>query len=132
MPRKSSAALSVVRSVVASSPKVPAPPRELDRAAAHLWRAIAEDRPADWWNAGSLRLLRRFCRTAVYAERLHDALDDEPIGSETAVLIFKQVAAANASLGILAAKMRLSPQAMIDGRSAKARERAVGHKPWEL
>jgi hypothetical protein len=131
MPRKSVAAMMTV-AVLPQRPKPPSPPRDLDRAAARLWRDIAEDRPVDWWNPGSLRLLRRFCRTAVYAERLHDALDDELIGSDTAVLVFKQILAANASLGILAAKMRLSVQAAIDGRSTKAGARAPGNPPWVL
>ena len=132
MPRKSSAALSVVRSRIDPGPKPPAPPRDLNRPAANLWRAIAQDRPADWFTPATERLLQRFCRTAVYAERLHDALDDEPVGGETAALLFKQIMAANASLGILAAKMRLSTQAAIDGRSSKAGARANGKKPWEM
>ena len=130
MPRKSAAALQTV--ALGPRPKPPAPPRDLNRAAEQLWRDIAADRPVDWWNPASLRLLRRFCRTAVYAERLHDAVDDEPIGSDTAVLVFKQILAANASLGILAAKMRLSTQATIDGRSRKAGTHASGPLPWEM
>ena len=130
MPRRSAAALQTIALDARSTP--PRPPRDLNRAAAQLWRDIAADRPADWWNPASLRLLRRFCRTAVYAERLHDAVDDEPIGSDTAVLVFKQILAANASLGILAAKMRLSTQAAMDGRSQKAGARAVGALPWEM
>jgi hypothetical protein len=132
MPRKSSAALSVVRSRIDPGPKPPEPPRDLNRPAANLWRAIAQDRPADWFTPATERLLQRFCRTAVYAERLHDALDDEPVGGETAALLFKQIMAANASLGILAAKMRLSTQAAIDGRSRQAGARANGKKPWEM
>ena len=129
MPRKSAAALSVLQPVA----KPPVPPRDLDQAAANLWRAIAQDRPADWFTPATLRLLQRFCRTSVYAERLHDALDDEPIGGNRAVVLFKQIVAANAALGIMAAKMRLSTQATIDGRSSKAGERASGlKKPWEM
>lgn len=130
MPRKSAAALSVLQSMPV--PKAPPPPRDFDPVAAKLWRAIAQDRPPDWFTPATLTLLRRFCRTAVYVERLNDALDGEPIGSKGAVVLFKQVVAANASLGILAAKMRLSTQATIDRRSAKAGERAGGKKPWEF
>ena len=130
MPRKSAAALSVVQSMPVLGP--PAPPPDLDAVAAKLWRAIAQDRPADWFTPATLTLLRRFCRTAVYVERLNDALDGEPIGSKRAVVLFKQTVAANASLGILAAKMRLSTQATIHRRSAKAGERAGGKKPWEF
>lgn len=135
MPRKSVAELemSLARSRANPTPKPPAPPRDLDSAAADLWRAIAADRPVDWFAPATLRLLQRFCRTAVYAERLHDTLDAAEVGGESAALLFKQTMAANASLGILAAKMRLSTQAAIDGRSRKAGERASGRKaPWEM
>ena len=90
--------------------------------AAKLWRDIAGDRPPDWFNPASLRLLRRFCRTAVYAERLHDQLDTVQIGGEAAALLLKQVLLANTSLGVLAAKMRLSTQAVVDSRSGKLTE----------
>jgi hypothetical protein len=129
MPRKSVAAMMTV-AVLPQRPKPPSPPRDLDCAAAKLWRAITGDRPADWFTPATLRLLQRFCRTAVYVERLHDALDSEPVGGEAAVRVFKQVLAGNASLGILAAKMRLSTQAAIDGRSTKAGARAPGNPPW--
>src|SRR6266851_1545530 len=129
MPRKSVAAMMTV-AVLPQRPKPPSPPRDLDRAAAKLWRAIAGDRPADWFTPATERLLQRFCRTAIYAERLHDALDEAPVGGETAALLFKQIMAANASLGILAAKMRLSTQAAIDGRSTKAGASAGGNPPW--
>jgi hypothetical protein len=131
MPRKSLAAMMTV-SALPQRPKPPEPPCDLGDAEAELWREIAADRPVDWWNPASLRLLRRFCRTAVYAERLHDALDDELIASDTSVLVFKQILAANASLGILASKMRLSTQAAMDGRSTKAGARASGPRPWEV
>jgi hypothetical protein len=109
--------------------KPPAAPRDLDATAARLWRAIAADRPVDWWTPASLRLLRRLCRTSVYAERLHDALDAAPIGSELAGALFKQVLAANASIGVMAAKLRLTVQNQIDRRSGQITERGVSNDP---
>jgi hypothetical protein len=121
MPRQSiNAMMTVAVPLPGHGPKPPKPPRELGPAAAKLWRAIAADRPADWFTPATLRLLQRFCRTAIYAERLHDGLDREPVGSETAVVLFKQTMNANASLGILASKMRLSTQIAVERRSAKA------------
>jgi hypothetical protein len=124
MPRKS--AENISGSLYRAGGKPPPAPHDLDADAATLWREIARDRPPDWFNPGSLRLLRRFCRTAVYAERLHDELDSATIGGETAALLLKQVLLANTSLGVLAAKMRLSTQVAVDSRSGHLAERGAG------
>ena len=121
MPRKSPNEISA--SAYRSGGKPPPPPRDLKPEAAKLWWAIANERPVDWFNPATLRLLRRFCRTALYVERLHDALDEAEIGGEAAKLLLKQVLAANANLGVLAAKMRLSVQATIDRRAGQLNER---------
>lgn len=127
MPRKSSEAIAF--SLYRAGGKPPSPPPDLSSDAKKLWRQIANDRPADWFNPAALRLLRRFCRTAIYAERLHDALEEAAIGSDGAKLLLRQTLAANASLGILAAKLRLSVQAILDRRSGQLSER--GHNPLE-
>jgi len=121
MPRKS--AENISGALHRAGGKPPSPPRDLKPEAAKLWRAIANERPVDWFNPATLRLLRRFCRTALYVERLHDALDEAEIAGEAAKQLLKQVLAANASLGILAAKMRLSVQAAIDRRAGQLNER---------
>jgi hypothetical protein len=108
---------------------VPPPPRDLSREAARLWRNIAGSRPIGWFTPATLRLLRRYCRTALTIETLHDALDDAVIGSDEHALIFKQVIAGNASLGILAAKMRLSTQAEIGPRSGQLNESGMPDDP---
>jgi hypothetical protein len=109
----------------------PAPPSGLDPAAAKLWRAIAASRPVEWFSPATLRLLRRFCRTAIYAERLHDALDAARVGGPDAADLLKQVLATNASLGILAAKMRLTTQAEITAHNGLLNERGPGEAAYD-
>jgi hypothetical protein len=95
----------------------PKPPSDLRQPEKALWTAIAASRPVDWFTPATMRLLRRFVRMAIYAEKLHDALDTAPIGSAAAVGLLRQVIACNGSLGILASKMRLSAQVTISARS---------------
>src|ERR1700693_5055735 len=99
MPRKSAEAISAAAYRAGGRP--PAPPHDLDPAAAKLWRAIASHQPVDWWTPASLVLLRRFSRTAIYAERLHDELDVTRVDGMTVGGRLKMVLSANASLGIL-------------------------------
>src|SRR5579864_7832422 len=73
MPRMSAEARGAVSYRSGSRP--PPPPKDLSPEAAKLWRAIVRAKPIGWFDAGSLPLLARYCRTAVRAERLADALD---------------------------------------------------------
>ena len=123
MPRKSPEAIS--GSLFRAGSKPPRPPRDLDATAARLWRDIAAVQPADFFRPATLRLLSRFCRLAVYSEKLHDALDAAEIGSQDARQLLRQVIAANSSLGILASKMRLTTQGSIDRRSGHLGERGA-------
>jgi hypothetical protein len=79
-----------------------------------------------------LRLLQRFCRTAVHAEKIHDALDLAPVGSSQSRDLLKQVLAANQSLGALSGKMRICQQAAIDRRSGHITERPTDTEVHEL
>ena len=128
MSRKSSEEIAASRWRAGSKP--PKPPANLDRTSRRLWKEIAEGQPPDWWNPATLRLLRRYCRTAVYCERVADALDVAELGSTEAVRLSKQVIAMNSSLGILAQKMRLSTQVTMSARSTgKMAERGVPDSP---
>jgi hypothetical protein len=71
-------------------------------------------------------LLRRYVRTAISAEKIHDKLDLTPVGSAEAAALLRQVIASNASLGGLAAKMRLSTQVTVTPRST-GRLAETGH-----
>ena len=121
MPFKSPEARSSALFRAASIPL--APPADLDPTSCRLWREVVASRSADWWNAASLTLLRRVCRTAGHVERLHDALDAATIGTAQARDLNRQMLAGNQFLGVLAAKLRLSQQASVDRRSAWITER---------
>jgi hypothetical protein len=95
----------------------PRPPAHLTRPAKILWRQIISERPSDWFTPSTARLLLRYVRTCIHAEKLADALDLLPIGSPEAERLLKQVLLANTSLGTLAAKMRLTQQVAITARS---------------
>ena len=124
MPRKSPEEMAASRYLAGSKP--PSPPLELDRPSRQLWKQIAAWVPSDWWNPATLRLLRRYVRTAVYCERVADALDAAELGSAKAISLGKQVIAMNSSLGILAQKMRLSTQVTMSARSTgRMSERGV-------
>ena len=124
MPRKSAESLSFAMYHVGAAP--PEPPNDMDVASSALWREIAADRPADWFTPASLRLLRRYCRTCVTAEQWHDKLDMLDVGSEQSVIACKQIIALNASIGIMASKLRLSVQNDIDRRGGRLNERGLG------
>jgi hypothetical protein len=128
MPRKSAEARSAA--VFLATPLEP--PTDLDPRAAELWWEIVRSHPADWWNGGSLTLLRRFCRTAGHVERIHDALAQEPIGSSQSGVLHRQMVSGNQSLGALASKMRINQQAMIDRRSGHITERPADKEVHEL
>jgi hypothetical protein len=104
----------------------PPPPGNLNPEAAQLWKQIAASKPPSWWEAGNLRLLQRYCRLAITAERWHDALDRVQPTSKGAGKLLREVATANASLSLLASKLRISVQAQIDRRSGRITERGAG------
>jgi hypothetical protein len=128
MPRKSPEERSAA--MYRAGGKPPEPPADLNPDAARIWRLIASSRPADWFDHGSLPLLRRLCRTAVSVERLHDAYDALDPTSSKAAELAKQITAMNASVAGLSQKLRLSVQNAIVWDSGKRTERAgLGNSP---
>jgi hypothetical protein len=80
----------------------------------------------DVWDAGAKDLLRRYCRTSVLVERWHDELDKSVPGSIEANRLHREVVSGNASLSLLASKLRISVQAQIDRRSGRITEVGIG------
>jgi hypothetical protein len=124
MPRKSPEATAAV--LWRTGGKVAPPPANLGEPEAKLWRAITAARPVDWFDAASLPLLQRYVRTAIHAEKLADELDLAPIGSPAHAALVKMVVQCNASLGGLAARLRLSTQVSITPRSTGH----LGERGW--
>jgi len=124
MPRISSEALAAALYHVGPTP--PEPPKDLGRKASALWREIAASRPSDWFNPANLRLLTRYCRTCVEAERWADKLEQSEVGSPESVILCKAVIAMNASIGTMGAKLRLTVQNQISRHSGKLTETGAG------
>ena len=124
MPRRSVEALAAAVYRAGGSP--PEPPKDLGASARALWCQIAASKSPDWFDPANLRLLRRYCRTAITAEIWHDRLDQAEVGSPASVALCKLVIALNASIGVMAAKLRLTVQNQIDRRSGKLNERGLG------
>src|SRR6516162_6671662 len=106
MPRKSSEARSV--ELWRTGFKPPPSPADLSPTASQLWRDIAGSKPADYWSLTLRALLGCFVRTVEYAHKIAARLDQLPVGDPEALALGRQMTAANASLGGLAVKMRLS------------------------
>jgi hypothetical protein len=124
MPRLSAEARSA--KLFRTGIKPPPPPESLNPEAARLWKEIAASKPPSWWEPGNLRLLQRYCRLAITAEKWHDALDRVQPTSKGAGKLLREVATANASLSLLASKLRISVQAVIDRHSGKLTEVGPG------
>ena len=115
MPRKSAEQRAAELWRIGYDP--PPPPSSLSPPARKLWKEIAASKPADYWTPTLCILLRRFCRTAEFAEVINNRLDDLLPGDPEALALGRQVTAANASLGSLAVRMRLSAQNTITPHS---------------
>jgi hypothetical protein len=130
MPRKSPEALGAAIFLSGGNP--PSPPEDLaPEAAKQLWARVVSAFAADRFDPGNLPLLARYCRTVVYVERLHDALDRLELGTPEAGKLHRQIMSGNNSLATLASSLRLSVQAQVDRRSGKITERYPHGRPWE-
>ena len=131
MPRKSAAALSVVR----PSPDVrPDEPPGLSAEERALWRAVVDSKPADWFGPDSVPVLKEYVRAAVTC----DTLD----GMVRAALKSRDVTDMKAALQMrdresrrvagLATKLRLTQQSRYTPHAAATAERkASGTRPWQ-
>jgi hypothetical protein len=124
MPRLSAEARSA--ELFRTGTRPPPPPKSLCAEAAKLWMEIAASKPLSWWEPGNLRLLQRYCRLAVTTEKRHDALDRLHPTSKGAGKLLREITAANASLSLLASKLRISVQSVIATRSGRTTERGPG------
>ena len=126
MPRISAEARGALSYRSGSRP--PVPPKALSPEAAALWRAIVRAKPLGWFDAGSLPLLARYCRTAARAEQVADELDRTDVEHEDAADLEKRVIKLNGSLTTLATKLRLSVQGSVDRKSRLLDEDGAGGK----
>lgn len=104
----------------AAFPTRPEPPADLPAAAARIWRAVALARPAGYWDAGSLPLLRAYAVAAAEHDRVTLALAGiDPATDPVAYARLSRCADALAGrLAQLATRARLSQQSRYDARAA--------------
>jgi phage terminase small subunit len=83
--------------------KPPAPPAHLDDDAKKIWKAIAASRPPDFFTPGALPLLEAYCTALVMHRWYLDSWRRDQLNRDNFV---KHIAALNASLSMLATKLR--------------------------
>ncbi len=106
----------------------PAAPLGLGVRAAEIWRAVVAAKPADWFDAGALPLLRQYCVTAAQAEAVDVVLSAADPADPLTGEIEKRLVKLNGSCTTLATKLRLSVQAAVDRRSGMLGERGPGEE----
>ena len=99
-------------------------PADLPPEAADVWRAIIADKPAHYFDAGSLPLLEMYCRMHVHIRGLRDAMDDaEQAGDHARVTnLEKRTCTLTSQLATLASKLRLCTNQSIERHSASIGE----------
>jgi hypothetical protein len=105
--------------------KPPEVPAGFSPEAAEIWREIVDSKPVDWFDGGSLGLLRLYCRTLVQAERVAVEMESRPPTSDVAYLE-RRLALLNGCCTTLGTKLRLTVQLQISTKSGKITEKP-GH-----
>jgi hypothetical protein len=122
MPRKSAEDRSMNVFRLPGAP--PEPPADLTPEGKSLWRETVRERPADWFNPVSTRLLHILVRQLVVCSELQTLYDMQPSFVQ-GVGIMKQLLAVSANCASIAARLRLVPQAQIDRRSGRITEKGT-------
>jgi len=111
-----------------------APPDELTKVEASVWRAVVETKPVDWFKADSAPLLTEYCRAKVMcdvlAKQVSEALQDGD--SEVIRRVLDMRDKESKRMTTLAVKMRLTQQARYFPDKAGVHDRkASAGKPWQ-
>lgn len=139
MPRKSAAALSVVRHKVAVEPERLAPPAHLPAAERAIWLEVVNDQPAGAFTQVHGPLLEMYCRHVVQARLLAEELhafdpawlaDEDGFKRYDRLLVMHERECRAASS--LATRLRITRQSIDDKTLARAMGREpTAKKPWE-
>lgn len=122
-------------SVYRAGGKLPQAPANFSKEAADIWREVVSAKPVDWFDGGSLRLLRQFCRTMAQAERIAVELDAPEARMLSAVDIEvreRRLVALNGNCTTLATKLRITVQLAIGTKSGMITEGTDGSAEDEL
>jgi hypothetical protein len=121
--------------------KRPEPPAELPQAAAGIWRSVVAALPPEWFGLEQHGLLAAYCEHAVAARRLHDLVTtfaDEWLLEDAGLARFDKLlqlrARETAAMGMLATRMRLTPQSRYTPQRAAtaSRQPTASGAPWQF
>ena len=111
---------------------LPKPPKYLPLEARHLWVDIVSSKPAGWFDAGNLPLLAQYCSVIAMTRVLIvelNALQDDPQHDRQPARLERRILKATASMGALASRLRLTPQATINRHSRMLAEKGLPENP---
>jgi len=104
--------------------KLAAPDKAMSAGAKAIWRKIVSDKPIDWFDAGSLGLLRLYCETLASANQIAVDLAGMKTSSPGYARAITQWGKQCGSAATLARQLRLGVQHGVARQAAKASETA--------
>lgn len=133
--RKSRAQLAVVAPI---GPSRAAPPADLTKEQADVWRSVVGALPADWFKPEQYDILAEYCRHVIRARQLDrriEALFAEDWSDDIKPVerVMKMAATETTAINNLARAMRLTQQSRLKAETAHTRSTAdaAGKRPWE-
>jgi hypothetical protein len=120
MPRISAEAKAA--SIFRVGGQYPKPPSGFSGAKAKMWRDIVHSKPLDWFSAGSLLLLARYCEVMARAAQVSALVAQLPADADTAAAAEKRLVALNTNAAVLATKLRLTVQDAVNRKDRKLDE----------
>lgn len=122
--------------VVSTMPdRRPVPPPGLTKEQEKRWRDIVQTKPAEWWDAGSMPLLKEYVRLAdsvdelaEVLQRAEDALKESGTVRDAYKDLVRIIDVKLGRLAQLATKMRLTQQSRYDAQKAAVHTKREGDK----
>lgn len=130
MAKQSSESLSIATISVPIRPEAPSDLTEYQK---QIWKAVADTKPPEWFEADTYPLLKAYC---VAAERHHDIsqeLNLLPVSDKLAINLMRAEDMYAKQLKSLGVAMRLTQQSRYTPQAAATanKKTASGKKPWE-
>jgi len=137
MPRKSATELALNAVIPLRIDNRPEPPADIPALQQEFWRAIVASKPADWFDAGSLPLLRALVGHIATLEQIEIQFAAPLNLSEDGLSILDKLSRLrdreSRALASLSTKLRLTIQSRYTPQSAATAARGGGtRKPWEI
>lgn len=123
--KKSAAELAVAQP--AKLPTRDAPPRDLPKRAAEVWRQTVGAMRADWFTSESLPMLAAYCRHVARAEELEARADELRDTLTDYDRLCKMIDRENRAALALARSLRITKQAQADPKRAGNQKQTTPH-----